>query len=86
MTTFLNAPHLRTAQHALWALKVQDLEHLAPHLKPHIAKNLDWWTQAYPAGLELIDEPLRSHIHSCTEDYLRWMDKPFTLETIDLDV
>jgi len=86
VTTFLNAPHLRTAQHALWALKVQDLEHLAPHLKPHIAKNLDWWTQAYPAGLELVDEPLRSHIRSRTENYLEWMEEPFTLETIDLDV
>jgi hypothetical protein len=86
VTTFLNAPHLRTAQHALWALKVQGLEHLAPHLKPHIAEDLDWWQQAYPTGLELIDEPLRSHIRSRTEDYLQWMDKPYTLETIDLDV
>jgi hypothetical protein len=70
----------------LWALKVQDLEHLAPHLKPHIAEDLEWWQQAYPTGLELIDEPLRSHIRSRTEDYLQWMDKPYTLETIDLDV
>jgi len=86
VTSFLNGSHLRSGQHALWALKVQDLEHLAPHLKPHIAEDLDWWQHAYPMGLELIDEPLRCHIRSRTEDYLQWMDKPYTLETIDLDV
>ena len=33
---FLNKKPLRTAQHALWALKVQGLENLAPHLSVHI--------------------------------------------------
>ncbi len=86
ITTFLNTTPLRTAQHALWALKKQDLENLAPHLIQFIEEDLSWWEQAYPKGLEIIDQPLRAHIKEKTEDKIDWMSKPFKLESVDLKV
>lgn len=86
ITTFLHDTPLRTAQHALWAIKYLSLEDLVPHLKPYIGNDLSWWVGAYPPGLELIDEPLRQHIRMKTEQYLPWMENPFTLETIDLEI
>lgn len=83
---FLNKKPLRTAQHALWALKVQGLENLAPHLSDHIAEDLSWWNKAYQPGLELIDEPLRSFIDKRTTSYLEWMAEPHALISVDLDV
>jgi hypothetical protein len=47
---------------------------------------LSWWEKAYSPGLELIDEPLRQHIRGKTEQYLQWMENPFTLETIHLEI
>ena len=86
ITTFLHTAPLRTAQHALWALKTQGLEDLAPHLKPHIGDDLTWWEQAYPPGVEIIPESLKKHIVAQTEIYLQWMEKPYLLETINLDL
>ncbi len=86
ITTFLNTSPLRTGQHALWALKVQQLEYLAPHLIPFIEEDLSWWGRAYSPGLELIDQPLRDSLRSETEKYLGWMEEPFSLEAIKLDI
>ena len=86
ITAFLNTTPLRTAQHALWALKTQGLEELAPHLTPHIAEDLAWWEQAYPKGLEIIEQPLREYVKEKTEEKLDWMSKPFKLESVDLKV
>ena len=86
ITQFLNSKPLRTAQHALWALQKQNLEHLAPHLIPHIGVDLSWWEQAYPKGLELLEPNLRNQIKENTEKYLAWMEQPYMLESIQLDV
>ncbi|MDA8557038.1 DUF6395 domain-containing protein [Candidatus Poseidoniales archaeon] len=86
ITTFLHDTPLRTAQHALWAIKYLRLEDHVPHLKPYIENDLSWWEKAYSPGLELIDEPLRQHIRGKTEQYLQWMENPFTLETIHLEI
>jgi hypothetical protein len=86
ITTFLNSTPLRTAQHALWALKKQNLEHLAPHLIPHIGSDLSWWEKAYPKGLEIISETLRDGVRERTEMYLPWMEKPYSLESVNLDI
>ena len=86
ISIFLNKKPLRTAQHALWALKVQGLEHLAPHLKEHIAEDLSWWDKAYKPGLNLIKEPLRSAVKKKTDSYLEWMAEPYALVMVDLDV
>jgi hypothetical protein len=86
ITTFLHTAPLRTAQHALWALKKQGLEDLAPHLKPHISDDLSWWEQAYPLGIEILPESLKEHILAQTEIYLKWMEEPYFLETTNLEV
>jgi hypothetical protein len=86
ISTYLNKKPLRTAQHALWALKIQNLEHLAPHLIEHIADDLSWWDKAYEPGLNLIEEPLRSIVREKTESYLEWMAEPYALLNVDLDM
>ena len=84
ISIFLNKKPLRTAQHALWALKVQGLEHLAPHLAEHIADDLSWWDKAYEPGLDLIEEPLRSVVKEKTDTYLERMTEPYALVEVDL--
>ena len=84
ISIFLNKKPLRTAQHALWALKVQGLEHLAPHLAKHIADDLSWWDKAYEPGLNLIEEPLRSVVKEKTDTYLERMTEPYALVEVDL--
>ena len=86
ISIFLDKKPLRTAQHALWALKVQSLEHLAPHLAEHIADDLSWWDKAYEPGLDLIEKSLRSVVKEKTDTYLEWMTKPYALVEVDLDV
>ena len=86
ITKFLNTTPLRTAQHVLWALKKQNLGHLVPHLAPYMESDLSWWEQAYPKGLEIICEELRDGIKNETELYLTWMEKPYRLESVYLDI
>lgn len=84
--TFLNTTPLRTAQHALWALQTQNLTALTPHLAPWLQDDLSWWEQAYRPGLAIIDERWRTGITTQTEAYLKWMDAPAPLESVDLKV
>jgi len=84
--TFLNTAPLRTAQHALWALKTQDLAHLVPHLVPFMEDDLSWWEHAYRPGLALIDEQWRTGVEERTTAYLKWMEEPAPLEGVDLQV
>lgn len=86
ISIYLNTLPLRTAQHALWALKVQGLEDLAPHLREHIAEDLSWWDKAYLPGLQLIDGDLRGIIGGKTTIFLDWMSPPYELESIDLNI
>ena len=85
ITTFLNTKPLRTAQHALWALRVQQLEHLAPHLAPLLESDLSWWVDIYPPGLELIDEPWRATVVQRSDAMLKRMTEPYPLESVHLD-
>lgn len=85
ITTFLNTKPLRTAQHALWALQVQQLEHLAPHLGVHLQSDLSWWAEAYPPGLALIDEPWRATVEARTDAMLKRMRQPYPLESVHID-
>jgi len=85
ITTFLNTKPLRTAQHALWALRVQQLEHLAPHLAPLLESDLSWWVDTYPPGLELIDEPWRTTVVQRSDAVLKRMIEPYPLESVHLD-
>ena len=85
ITTFLNTKPLRTAQHALWALRVQQLEHLAPHLAPFLESDLSWWVDIYPLGLELIDEPWRATVVQRSDAMLKRMTEPYPLESVHLD-
>jgi hypothetical protein len=86
ITTFLSAKPLRTAQHALWALKEQNLIHLAPQFSDLIKLDLSWWREAYPPGLEIIDRTWRVGIQEKTQEYLSWMRSPFLLADVDLDI
>ncbi|MDB9834838.1 DUF6395 domain-containing protein [Candidatus Poseidoniaceae archaeon] len=83
---FLNKSPLRSGVHALWALKNQNLGDLAPRLLPYLKSDFSWWIQAYPPGLELIRNPLRSIIKDNTERFLEWMEPPFDLELIHLEL
>lgn len=84
--TFLNTTPLRTAQHALWALKTQNLVDLAPHLAPCLEEDLSWWVQAYRPGLALLDERWRAGVEANTEAHLTWMTDPAPLESVDLNL
>ena len=85
ITTFLNTKPLRTAQHALWALQVQQLEHLAPHLAPFLESDLSWWVDVYPPGLALIDEPWRTTVEQRSDAVLTRMTEPYPLESVHID-
>ena len=85
ITTFLNTKPLRTAQHALWALQVQQLDHLAPHLDVHLQSDLSWWVEAYPPGLALIDAPWRATVEARTDAMLKRMPQPYPLESVHID-
>ena len=84
--TFLNKSPLRSGVHALWALKNQNIGDIAPRLLPYLSSDYSWWIQAYSPGLELIKTPLRFHIKENTERFLDWMQPPYELELIQLDL
>jgi hypothetical protein len=75
---------LRSAQHALWAIQVQEFEHLVEHLAPYLKEDLSWWVQIYEPGLKLISEQLREIIKTNTMKYLSMMDQPYLLESVNL--
>ena len=86
ITTFLSAKPLRTAQHALWALQKQNLQYLAPQFNSHFDSDLSWWSKAYGPGIEIIQMPWRSGVSEKTNQYLDWMDPPYSLQNVALDV
>jgi len=83
---FLNTKPLRTAQHALWALKIQNLQYLTPQFSTYFESDLSWWTEAFEPGLDLIQKPWREGIREKTSQYLEWMDSPYVLQNVCLDV
>lgn len=86
INAFLNQKPLRTAQHALWALKKMNLENRFPHLAGHLQEDLSWWEMAYPVGLDIIPNQWRDGIKEKTEQYLSWMEEPYSLEKVDLNL
>ena len=82
--TFLMKRPLRSAQHALWAIQVQEFEHFVEHLAPYLKEDLSWWVQIYEPGLKLISEQLREIIKTNTMKYLSMMDQPYLLESVNL--
>lgn len=83
---FLHEKPLRTAQHALWAVKKMNLNDRYPHLSKYLEEDLGWWEKAYPPGIEIIPDEWRSGIKENSERYLEWMEKPFVLEKVNLEI
>lgn len=81
---FLKSRPLRTAMHALWAIKKMNLEHLVPDLKHLTDSDFGWWEQYYPPGFEIIPEYLKKHVQDRIAEELEEMVSPYTLEDINL--
>ena len=82
--TYLNKRPLRTAMHALWAIKNMQLEELVPDLNHLLNDNLDWWEEYYSPGINLLPLDLKQHINQRLDEELKVMSLPIVLETIDL--
>lgn len=78
ISTFLSQRPLRTAQHALWALKNLGLEDMVPDLQPLLKEDLGWWESAFEPGLDLIPDPWRAEVESRTRALLdvRGLESP----------
>ena len=83
---FLHQKPLRTAQHALWAVQKMNLNDRFPHLSRYLEGDFSWWEKAYPPGIEIIPDEWRSGIKENSERYLEWMEEPFDLEKVNLDI
>ena len=81
---FLTKMPLRTAQHALWAIQLMQLEHLVPHLSDEFKQSLHWWEHAYLPGLELIQDPWKTVVEERTRKFLPIMERPQLLHQVDL--
>ena len=81
---FLKSRPLRTAMHALWAIKKMNLEHLVPDLKHLIDSDFGWWEKYYPPGFEILPEYLKKHVRDRIAEELEEMSSPYTLEDINL--
>ena len=84
ITTFLARRPLKTAQHAIWAVKKLGLGHVIPDLSHLLEEDLEWWEQAYRPGIDLIPSKWRDGVKQKTERYLQWMESPSPLESVDL--
>ena len=84
ISKFLTERPMRTAQHALWAIKILGAENLVPDLSELLQEDLSWWEKAYPKGLELIPQNHRDFVESKTSEYLQWMDDVTILEETNL--
>ena len=84
ITTKLAKKPLRSGFHAIWALKTQRLEGLAPQYKTILNENISWWEQAYEPGLSIISVAMREHIRSQTENYTSFMENHSLLHDVNL--
>jgi len=76
---------LRSGMHALWALKNQNLTHLAPPQYAEILEqDLMWWGSIYPPGLSIISPDLRPYLTEKTEQLFNQMPRPYSIELIDM--
>jgi hypothetical protein len=84
ISTYLQKRPLRTAMHALWAIKKMNLEHLVPDLKPLLEQDFSWWENYYPPGLELLPIDLRETIGERLSEYLEVMDNHSKLTNVSI--
>ena len=82
ITQKLRTRPLRSGMHAIWALKSQNLESLAPEYTSLLESNLDWWESTYPPGLSIISDKLKPTIIKKTEGLLPSMEQPYPLESV----
>ena len=76
---YLNRIPMPTAMHALWSIKVQQLEQRVPQWSDQLSESLDWWEMYYPPGLDLIGGSLRNDIERKTKSFLESMQQPYPL-------
>ena len=84
ISTYLQKRPLRTAMHALWAIKKMNLEHLVPDLKSQLQQDFSWWEDYYPPGLEILPIDLTQTIETRLIENLEVMDSQNLLEEINL--
>lgn len=84
ISTYLQKRPLRTAMHALWAIKKMNLEHLAPDLKNQLQQDFSWWENYYPPGLEILPVDLRQPIEKSLNKNLEVMKDFNELTKINL--
>lgn len=81
---YIHRVPLKTGQHALWSLQIQNLEHKVPHLQHFLGESLAWWEMYYEPGLQIISVQLRDQIEDNTKKYLQPMSKNALLEQVNL--
>ena len=84
ISTYLQKRPLRTAMHALWAIKKMNLEHLVPDLKTQLQQDFSWWEDYYPPGLELLPIELRETVENKLKLILQKMNDCSKLTDINL--
>lgn len=84
ISTYLQKRPLRTAMHALWAIKKMNLEHLVPDLKSQLQQDFSWWENYYPPGLEILPIDLKQTIERRLIENLKIMDNQNILQEVNL--
>jgi len=85
ITKKLRTRPLRSGMHAIWALKSQNLELLAPEYASLLESNLDWWESTYPPGLGIISDKIKPTIIKNTDGLLPIMEQPYPLEAVEFE-
>jgi hypothetical protein len=70
--------------HALWAIKIMNIEHLVPDLKTQLEQDFSWWEDYYSPGLELLPNDLREFIEGNLKLNLEIMRDRSKLTNINL--
>jgi hypothetical protein len=84
ISIYLQKRPLRTAMHALWAIKIMNIEHLVPDLKTQLEQDFSWWEDYYSPGLELLPIDLREFIEGNLKLNLEIMRDRSKLTNINL--
>ena len=84
ISTFLQKRPLRSAMHALWAIKKMNLQHLVPDLKGLFEMDFSWWEDYYTPGLEILPIDLRQTIGKRLNENLEVMNDHNKLAEVDL--
>jgi hypothetical protein len=84
ISTYLQKRPLRTAMHALWAIKNMNLEHLVPDLKHLLHQDFSWWEDYYAPGIDMLPPDLRENIERNLKLNLEVMTDDSCLISINL--